>query len=99
MTGVDENAFLEDEILAHACLMLFLVIGECCGKISKKFRDKHISIDWLKIKNARNFYIHDYDLVDWEMVWQTIIIDLPLLKENIKEILEIQEKENNAKTN
>lgn len=50
------------------------------------------------MKAARNFYAHAYDHTDWVRVWDTIVTVLPKLKPKIEHIIEILEKENDAKT-
>ena len=92
IAGVDEDGFLDNEMMMQACLMLLVVIGENCGKISNELRVDFKDVEWRKIKDARNFYIHSYDFVVWRRIWLTIKNELPALKKSIVDILEILEK-------
>ncbi|MGE0087118.1 MAG: DUF86 domain-containing protein [Desulfococcaceae bacterium] len=40
----------------------------------------------------RNVLVHQYFGIDLNMVWDTVTTDIPILKENIKKILENEEK-------
>jgi len=46
----------------------------------------HEDIAWRDIKDFRNLLIHQYFGVDFEIVWNTVKNDLPLLYEAIKTI-------------
>ncbi len=43
----------------------------------------------------RDKLIHDYFGVDYEVVWKTIVEDVPLLQSKIKNILEKENKKSN----
>ena len=44
-------------------------------------------IPWKSIKGMRNRIVHDYDNVDLSVLWSTIKISLPELKEKMKNII------------
>jgi uncharacterized protein with HEPN domain len=59
---------------------------EATKKLSDKFTESHPEIPWQDMAGMRDKLIHDYLDVDLEVVWSTVINDLPLLKEKISNL-------------
>jgi uncharacterized protein with HEPN domain len=58
------------------------IIGEAAAKLMKKhvgFCDQHPEIPLRQARGMRNVLVHEYDLVDWEAVWDTSQENLPQL--------------------
>ena len=62
-------------------------IGEALNKALKIDSTLPVS-DSRKIIGTRNYVIHAYDSLRPDMLWAIVIKDLPVLKEEIKAILE-----------
>ncbi|HNS18739.1 MAG TPA: DUF86 domain-containing protein [Bacteroidales bacterium] len=62
------------------------VIGEATKKITQQFTQSHPDIPWQDMAGMRDKLIHHYLDVDLDVVWRTIEVDLPLLKELISKI-------------
>ena len=62
------------------------IIGEATKKITKQFTQSHPKIPWQDMAGMRDKLIHDYLDVDLDVVWKTVEVDLPLLKEMINNI-------------
>lgn len=86
--GKDSNLFFEDYIFSNACNMCILQIGELVGKLDDAFKQKHTNIPWREIKAMRNIYAHNYQQVDLEFAWNTVIYDIPMLKDACERIIE-----------
>jgi len=97
--GFDEDLFLRDELVKNASLMKLLVFGEYSAHINETLKNRFTEIQWQLIKAARNYYAHLYRGVNWKTVWGVIEMELPTLKPKIEHIIEVLEKENNAKIN
>lgn len=89
----EKERFLNDDLIKDACLTRLMIIGEYAGKVSQPTKERFPEVEWRSMKVARNFYIHTYDKINWERVWDTITIDLLLLKPKIEAIISIVEKE------
>jgi uncharacterized protein with HEPN domain len=49
--------------------------------LSDEFKDNHPSIPWSKIKGLRNIAAHQYEHVDFVLLWNTLVDRVPELKE------------------
>jgi uncharacterized protein with HEPN domain len=81
------NVYMSDKMLRRAVEREFEIIGEAMNRIDKI--DSTIDISSKKrIISMRNRVIHGYDKIDDEIVWGTIVRHLPILKEDIMNMLE-----------
>ncbi|MEK7587191.1 MAG: DUF86 domain-containing protein [Patescibacteria group bacterium] len=75
----DKEKFLTDQKTQSAVIMQLALIGEISKKISVDTKSK-IDLPWKDIAGFRDRAIHDYFEIDLEVVWNTIIEDIPILK-------------------
>lgn len=78
----------EDRLLQLSLTRLVEVIGEAAAKISPEARQRLDQIPWPEIVSTRHRLIHDYDSVDYGILWQTIREDLPQLIHDLEPALE-----------
>ncbi len=63
------------------------IIGEALNRIKTIDYDMLVRIDnWREIIGFRNVIAHGYDVVEDEIVWESIINDIPLLLYQLKDI-------------
>ncbi len=78
---------LDDRHLLMAASYAIAIIGEGAGKLSTDFTAQHSAIPWRQIIGMRHRIIHDYGNVSRARLEEAIIRDLPILKQEIEEIL------------
>ena len=88
LQDVEYNDFASCKMMVDAVIRELEIIGEASDNLSKDFFDKHSDMLWRRMKNMRNFLIHEYFGVDTKVVWDTCKNDLPGLKEFISNALE-----------
>ncbi len=49
ISGIEPEAFLQDELRQSAVIQKIEVIGEAAGKISTHLRDRYPEVDWPRI--------------------------------------------------
>ena len=86
--GVSRQKFLKNKMVAAAAVRELEIIGEAARNVSREFRKMNPELPWEQMTGTRNRLIHEYFGVDLEIVWQTIIQDLPNLKNLVKHLLE-----------
>ncbi len=63
------------------------VIGEAANRLSEKFRAENPEFPVYEMTGIRNILIHNYAIVDLRIVWDTAVRDVPVLYQQISEIL------------
>lgn len=81
------EAFAEDEMRVFAVVRALEIIGEAAKNIPVDVKENYPSVPWKEMAGTRDKLIHFYFGVNLNVVWKTIIRDLPPLKEQISEIL------------
>lgn len=77
---MSKEQFLADQKTQSAVIMQLMLIGELAKKISSDIKDK-VELPWKEITGFRDKAIHDYFGMDLDVIWNTIISDVPVLKE------------------
>lgn len=85
--GLDEDKFLESELVQDAVIRQFEIIGEAAKKLDTKLRQTTAHIPWRAIAGTRDILIHQYFGVDLKQVWKFTGQDLSELKSEIKKLL------------
>ena len=85
--GFDGDRFLSDKRTQWAVYSQVIVIGEATRRISREFQNEHPEIPWAEMTGMRNKLVHDYDDIDWELVWDTVTADFPKLKAAIEPLI------------
>lgn len=82
-----EDKFKNDELLQIWVVHHLQIIGEATRKLSDEFLQTHPDVPWSQIIAMRNILVHDYFSVDADEVWSVVVTDMPVLKQNVDEIL------------
>jgi uncharacterized protein with HEPN domain len=64
-----KEEFLRSKLLRSAILHQLVVIGEASRRLSEEFRGQHPEIPWHQVIALRNFVVHEYDEIDFAIVW------------------------------
>jgi uncharacterized protein with HEPN domain len=83
VSGLDFDSFLADKKTISACAFVISQIGEIAGEVSDDFQMSHSTIPWKSIRGMRNKIVHDYEGIDFSVLWGTIKTSLPVLKEQL----------------
>ena len=80
---MNEDSFQLDEKTKRAFARSFEVIGEASKCIPDEIKLQYPDIDWKAMARMRDRLIHHYFGVDYAVVWDTVISDIPGLREKI----------------
>jgi len=81
---LDKKDFLKDEVLKRAFVRSLEIIGEAVKRLPEDLRKKFHQIDWRAIAGTRDKLIHDYFGIDYDIVWDIIVNEIPALKNEIE---------------
>ena len=88
----DLDDFLRNSMLRFASIKLLEIIGGAAKQISKETKIEFADIEWKDISGLRNVLVHEYFQIDLELIWETILNDIPILKNRICEVLKYLEE-------
>ena len=77
--GLDLPAFQQSRLHVYAATRAIEIISEASRRLPDELRGRHPHLPWRAIRDAGNFYRHQYDNVLESYVWATIHDDLPPL--------------------
>ncbi len=84
---LDKNDFLKNNLVQDGVVRNIEIIGEAVKNIPSDFKNRNRSIPWRDIAGMRDRIVHFYFGLDYELVWDTVKKDLPILKNEIKKLL------------
>ena len=87
--GMDEGAFLNNQLVQDAVIRNFEIIGEASNNIERhypEFAAAHPELPLSFAYQMRNAVGHGYFKIDFEIVWRTIHRDLPGLHSQIRQV-------------
>ncbi len=77
-----------DDIYRSAVMRQMEIIGEAATRLSETFRSANPTIPWRDIAGFRVQVAHRYWDTEWRVVEQTIVEDLPMLRDAFMSITE-----------
>lgn len=72
-------ALEQNEILRDSMLFRLIQVQESAKKLTDAYKIAHDDIPWTDIAGLRNRIVHDYGNVDLDVVYQTLVQDVPEL--------------------
>lgn len=88
LTGIqDLDSFKRNKLVQSAVEREFEIIGEAVKNLKIHYPDFVLS-NAEEIIGLRNIIAHGYDIVDHDILWKIIQVDLPLLKSEVNNFLE-----------
>ncbi len=88
LKNIEEDEFLESELLQSAVLHKLSIIGEASARISEDLKSRYPEIEWKAIIGFRNIAVHAYFSINWKIVWETATMRVAPLREQILQILQ-----------
>jgi len=79
VADLDLTGFATSRLHFYAAARALEIISEASRRLPDELRLKHPHLPWRAIRDAGNFYRHQYDSVLESYVWATIHDDLPPL--------------------
>jgi uncharacterized protein with HEPN domain len=77
-----------DDYFSHAVIRAIEVIGEASKSVSPALKAANPEIDWREMAGMRDHVIHRYFEINWNIVWDVISNELPVLEPKITSMLQ-----------
>jgi uncharacterized protein with HEPN domain len=90
--GYSMEQFVADSKTVDAVMRNLMIIGEAARKIPDEIRAKNPDVPWRDMVGTRNIVVHEYSGVKLDLIWRIIRTDLPIVEEQIKKVLCLEDK-------
>jgi uncharacterized protein with HEPN domain len=81
VAGFGYEAFQDDTRTVYAVTRCLEIISEASRRLPAEMKSRRPSIAWKEIAGAGNVYRHDYEDVAAKLVWETVQLALPPLRD------------------
>jgi uncharacterized protein with HEPN domain len=88
--GQRRESFLADRRTQQAVVMSLLIVGEAAVRIMENdpaFVREHRAVPWRNIRGMRNRMAHGYFETNYEIVWETVSVEIPRLITVLSDLL------------
>jgi uncharacterized protein with HEPN domain len=82
--NVTFEEFVGDTMRQRAVIYVLQMIGESARRVSADGKDRLHDIPWAQIIGMRHRLVHDYLDVDIDLVWKTVIENVPELVRSLE---------------
>lgn len=82
--GMTAEDFYSSINVQDAVIRRLEIIGEATKNISSEYKSQYTGIPWKRMAGMRDVMIHHYFGIDLTIVWRTITVFLPLVKQQLK---------------
>lgn len=87
VSNITKEEFYQDDMRKMAVEKGIERIGEAMKNVSADLKKKYTNVDWSGFPRMRDRMTHGYWSVDYNIVWDTVTQEIPVLREQIVEIL------------
>jgi uncharacterized protein with HEPN domain len=96
VAATSEDSFLRDEVMPPAVLHHLTVIGEAISRLSVELRGRYPDVPWRQIIAMRHRIVHAYFDLDWQILWDAAVEDIPGLRRQVVDILKTEFSESES---
>lgn len=84
--GQTAESFPENRLVRSAVVHQLTIIGEAVTRLPVELQERHSHVPWAGIKGVRNIIVHHYFGIDWDEVWRSASVRVPILRSQIVQI-------------
>jgi uncharacterized protein with HEPN domain len=81
VAGIDYEAFRDDTRTVYAVTRCLEIISEASRRLPDEMKARYPAIAWKNMAAAGNVYRHEYEDVAAKLVWDTVQLALPPLRD------------------
>ena len=85
--GLSFEAFALEEKTVDAVVRNLEILGEAAKQVPEAIRSAHPQVDWYRIAGLRDILLHQYFGVDLAIIWDVVQNKLPILVQQLDQIL------------
>lgn len=81
--NISMEEMIDNPLMLDSIMFRIIQISENNNKLSNDFKAKNNNIPWMSIKGMRNIIVHDYGIINYEIVYDTVKNKMPLMIEEL----------------
>lgn len=81
-----KEQFFKQRMVRDAVLRNLEVLGEAAGRVSAELQRAHPEVEWKKAGGMRNHLAHGYLTLNMNLIWDTVMRDIPQIGEQARSI-------------
>lgn len=85
--NISYKEFINDKKVIFATIRALEVIGESSNRVPEDIKLKYDFLPWKEMRGLRNRIIHNYDDIDYKIIWNVLQNEIPKLINQIKLII------------
>lgn len=93
ITGLEYEDFLASQLVIDAVMRNLQIIGEAAKRLTPELKAEHPDLPWREMAGLRDRVVHDYFGINYEIVWNVITDELPILTPQIDAMTENESEE------
>ena len=82
--GMTFDDFVADRRTYYSVAYNITIIGEASNMLTRHFCEVHAELPWRQIVDMRNVMVHGYLQMSDRKIWDTAVIDIPVLIKQVK---------------
>lgn len=82
-----KEEFLIDPKSQRAFVRSIEIVGEAVKNLSSEITLRYPSVEWRNIAGMRDKLIHGYFAVNYKIVWDVAVNEIPLLRKHLEKIM------------
>jgi uncharacterized protein with HEPN domain len=82
------EVFENDYVYQRASSQSLQQISELAKGLSDAAINRSKEINWKGLKGFRTFVAHEYEALDWSIVWDLMTVKVPMLKQSCERLIE-----------
>ena len=87
-SGMNQYAFAKDSKTLFASIKQLEIIGEASNALTKELRNNYSMVSWKPIIALRHILVHDYYIVQSDIIWRIIQVHLPIFRDQVEKIIQ-----------
>ena len=86
--NMNYEEFANDKKTVFAVVRALEVVGEASNRVPQEIKEKYSYLPWNEMRGLRNKIVHNYDDIDYVIVWNVVQNEIPKLISQIKLIID-----------
>ena len=83
----DVTRFVRDRVMRRAILQALSEVGEAARHVSEELKQRYPDVPWDDARAFRNFAVHQYFSIQWDIVWDTATTNIPDIHTQVMAII------------